>query len=102
MLLDLRPLGKTGKVVEKQLEAANITSNKNTVPNDPENAFTTSGIRLGTPAMTTRGLKEEDFTLIGKLIAKIVKEGDSAIEEVKNQVLKLCAKYPLYADDIIS
>ena len=101
MLLDLRPVGKTGKVVEKQLEAANITSNKNTVPNDPENAFTTSGIRLGTPAMTSRGLNEEDFTLIGKLIAKIVKEGDAAIEDVKKQVLGICAKYPLYAEDII-
>jgi glycine hydroxymethyltransferase len=100
MLLDLRPFGKTGKVVEKQLEAANITSNKNTVPNDPENAFTTSGIRLGSPAMTSRGLKEEDFILIGKLIAKIVKEGDEAIKDVKKQVLGICAKYPLYAEDI--
>ena len=101
MLLDLRPVGKTGKEVEKQLEAANITSNKNTVPNDPENAFTTSGIRLGSPAMTSRGLKEEDFILIGKLIAKIVKEGDEAIEDVKKQVLGICAKYPLYTEDII-
>ena len=101
MLLDLRPVGKTGKDVEKQLEAANITSNKNTVPNDPENAFTTSGIRLGSPAMTSRGLKEEDFTLIGKLIAKIVKEGDEAVEDVKKQVLGICAKYPLYTEDII-
>ena len=100
MLLDLRPFGKTGKVVEKQLEAANITSNKNTVPNDPENAFTTSGIRLGSPAMTSRGLKEEDFILIGKLITKIVKEGDEAIKDVKKQVLGICAKYPLYAEDI--
>ena len=101
ILLDLRPFGKTGKVVEKQMEAANITANKNAVPNEPENAFTTSGIRLGTPAMTTRGLQEEDFTLIGKLIAKIVKEGDDALDDVKNQVLGICSKYPLYAEDII-
>ncbi len=101
ILLDLRPQGLTGKVVEKQLESANITANKNSVPNDPENAFTTSGIRLGSPALTSRGFKEEDFVLIGKLIAKIVKEGDSAIEDVKAQVLKLCEKYPLYKEDII-
>jgi glycine hydroxymethyltransferase len=101
VLLDLRPQKLTGKVVEKQLEAANITSNKNTVPNDPENAFTTSGIRLGSPALTSRGFKEEDFVLIGKLIAQIIKEGDSAIESVKNQVLALCEKYPLYKEDII-
>ncbi len=101
VLLDLRPQKITGKLVEKQLEAANITSNKNSVPNDPENAFTTSGIRLGSPALTSRGFKEDDFVLIGKLIAKIIKEGDSAIDGVKAQVLELCAKYPLYKEDII-
>jgi len=100
VLLDLRPFDKTGKDVEKQLEAANITTNKNGVPNDPQNAFTTSGIRLGSPAITSRGFKEDDFVIIGKLISKIVKEGDSAISDVKNHVLKLCAKYPLYENDV--
>ncbi len=101
MLLDLRPFNKTGKEVEKQLEAANITANKNSVPNDTENAFTTSGIRLGSPAVTSRGLKEDDFALIGKLISRIVKEGDSAIDDVKAQVLALCKKYPLYENDVL-
>ena len=101
MLLDLRPLKKTGKEVEAQLGAANITVNKNAVPNDPENAFTTSGIRLGSPAVTSRGLNEADFVTIGKLIAKVVQEGDSAVEEVRSRVLELCAKYPLYKEDVL-
>jgi glycine hydroxymethyltransferase len=101
MLLDLRPFSKTGKLLEAQLGEANITVNKNAVPNDPENAFTTSGIRLGSPAVTSRGLEEDDFVIIGKLIAKVVKEGDSAVEEVKSGVLELCKKYPLYKEDVL-
>ncbi|MCK5128876.1 MAG: serine hydroxymethyltransferase [Clostridiales bacterium] len=101
ILVDLRSFNKTGKEVEAQLGLANITTNKNGVPNDPENAFTTSGIRLGTPAITTRGMNEDDMKLIGKLIVQIIKQGDAAIEEVKAQVLKLCENYPLYNNDVL-
>jgi glycine hydroxymethyltransferase len=101
ILIDLRLFNKTGKEVEKNLELANITANKNGVPNDPQNAFTTSGIRVGTPAVTSRGMKEDEMKLIAKLIARIIKEGESCIEDVKAQVLTLCEKYPLYKDDVV-
>ena len=68
---------------------------------DPENAFTTSGIRLGTPAVTSRGMNTEDMKKIGKLIVKIIKEDEEAIQEVKAEVLKLCSKYPLYENDVM-
>jgi glycine hydroxymethyltransferase len=100
MLIDLSKLGLTGKDVEKNLGRANITANKNTIPFDKQSPFITSGIRLGTPAVTTRGMKENDMKQIGDFIAKVILEGESSIEEVKQQVLQLCEKYPLYADDI--
>lgn len=102
ILIDLRPFDKTGKEVEKHLELANITANKNGVPNDPQNAFTTSGIRVGTPAITSRGMQEDDMRLIGKLIMQIIKEGESCIDDVKAQVIALCEKYPLYNEDVIN
>ncbi len=112
MLIDLRNKGKTGKVVEKTLDKAHITLNKNMVPFDDQSPFITSGIRIGTPFLTTRGLKEEDFRFIAKLIDKIIvniktnefdpKVGidsnvidDSIIEEVKADVKNICEKYPL-------
>lgn len=97
MLLDLTPQDKTGKEVEKQLDAAHITANKNTIPNDPKSPFVTSGIRLGTPAATTRGLKTEDFDQVAEAISKVVLKGDAGIEEARSIVKTLTDKYPLSA-----
>ena len=96
MLLDLRGTGVTGKELEHRLDEVNITANKNAIPNDPEKPFVTSGVRLGTPAATTRGLKEEDFVEIGKVIALCVKDFDNKKGEIKQRVAAICAKYPLY------
>ena len=95
LLLDLTTYDRTGKEVEKWLDAAHITANKNTIPNDPKSPFVTSGIRLGTPAITSRGMKEEDMDVIAEAVALIIKEGESKIEEVKELVKKLTDKYPL-------
>ncbi|MGM9994140.1 MAG: serine hydroxymethyltransferase [Candidatus Avigastranaerophilus sp.] len=102
MTLDLRKTGKTGKDVANILELVGITANKNTVPNDPQSPFVTSGVRLGSPAVTTRGFKEEDMKEIGKIIAQAVKISDTKdedkIKELRARSLKLCEKYPLYKD----
>lgn len=95
MLIDLTNYDLTGKVVEKLLDQANITANKNTIPNDPQKPFVTSGIRLGTPAATTRGLKEEDFDKVAEAIALLVKKGEDAVPEAKAIVKELTDKYPL-------
>lgn len=95
MLVDLTPFGLTGKVVEKLLDEANITSNKNTIPNDPQSAFTTSGIRLGTPAVTSRGMNAEDMAQIAEAIALIIKGGEENIPAAKEIVKKLTDRYPL-------
>ena len=94
MLIDLRGEEVTGKELEKRLDAAHITCNKNTVPNDPRSPFVTSGVRLGTPAVTTRGLKEEDMDVIAECIALVLQNEDN-IEKVKGMVAELTAKYPL-------
>ena len=94
MLIDLRGEEATGKELEKRLDAAHITCNKNTVPNDPRSPFVTSGVRLGTPAVTTRGLKEEDMDVIAECIALVLQSEDN-IEKVKGMVAELTAKYPL-------
>ena len=94
MLIDLRGEEVTGKELEKRLDAAHITCNKNTVPNDPRSPFVTSGVRLGTPAVTTRGLKEEDMDVIAECIALVLQSEDN-IEKVKGMVAELIAKYPL-------
>ena len=96
LLVDLRPMGLTGKEMEHRLDEVNITVNKNAIPNDPEKPFVTSGIRVGTPAATSRGLKEEDFRTIATLIAKCAKDFEGTKEEVKAAVAEICAKYPLY------
>lgn len=96
MLLDLRGTGVTGKELEHRLDEVNITANKNAIPNDPEKPFVTSGVRLGTPAATTRGLKEDDFKEIGRLIALCVKDFDNKKDEIKASVAEICKKYPLY------
>ena len=94
MLIDLRGEEVTGKELEKRLDAAHITCNKNTVPNDPRSPFVTSGVRLGTPAVTTRGLKEEDMDVIAECIALVLQSEDN-IEKFKGMVAELTAKYPL-------
>lgn len=99
MTLDLRRTGKTGKDIANVLEAVGITANKNTVPNDPQSPFVTSGIRLGTPAVTTRGFKEEDMTEVAKIIASAVFSSDNeiALKNLRKRSLKLCQKHPLYS-----
>ena len=94
MLIDLRGEDVTGKELEKRLDAAHITCNKNTVPNDPRSPFVTSGVRLGTPAVTTRGLKEDDMDMIAECIALVLQSEDN-IEKVQGMVAELTAKYPL-------
>lgn len=95
MLVDLQNLDMTGKEVEKLLDSVHITANKNTVPNDPKSPFVTSGIRLGTPAITTRGAKEEDMIVIADAIKAAVIDKDEA--KAKELVKSITSKYPLYA-----
>ena len=98
MLVDLRPKKVTGKVVEKTLERAGITVNKNTIPYDPEKPFITSGIRIGTPAVTTRGMKEPEMEVIAELISDAIdaREDETALDGIKKRVNDLCEKFPLY------
>ena len=96
MLVDLRKAGITGKEMEKRLDACNITVNKNTIPDDPQSPFVTSGIRVGVPAATSRGLVEEDFKLLGKLMWKVATEFETAQEEVIAGVKSITDKYPMY------
>ena len=96
MLVDLTASGRTGKEVEKLLDLANITVNKNTIPFETRSPFITSGIRIGTPAVTSRGLTENDMLLVASFIARIVEGGEEAVPEVKKSVAALCAQYPLY------
>lgn len=95
MLVDLTPFELTGKAVEKLLDSVNITCNKNTIPNDPKSPFVTSGVRIGTPAVTSRGLKEDDMDVVAEAIAMMIKEGESAAEKAKELVASLTEKYPL-------
>ena len=98
MTLNLTKLNKTGKDIANVLEKIHITANKNTVPNDPQSPFVTSGVRLGVAAVTTRGFKEEDMNVLGKIIAEAVKNSDNEqeLEKLKIQVKPLLNKYPLY------
>ncbi|MBM6869767.1 serine hydroxymethyltransferase [Pseudoflavonifractor phocaeensis] len=96
MLVDLRRAGVTGKELEHRLDEVNITVNKNAIPNDPQKPFVTSGIRVGTPAATTRGLKEEDMTLIGKLIWRAATDFEGNQDELRAAVASITEKYPLY------
>lgn len=101
MLVDLRDKGMTGKELEKMLDEVNITVNKNTIPFEETSPFITSGIRIGTPSITSRGFKEEDARQIARLISKIIAEKENAFDFVRAEVRKLCEKYPLYANDIL-
>ena len=96
MLLDLRGSGVTGKELQIKCDEVNITLNKNTVPNDPESPFITSGVRIGTPAVTSRGLKEKDMKKVAKLLALCIKDFDNGKEYIKSEVEKMCAEYPIY------
>lgn len=100
MLLDLTGTGITGKALEGLLGEANITVNKNTIPKETLSPFVTSGVRIGTPAVTSRGMKETEMVLIAQLITRIIREGEAAIPDVKHAVLELCKKFPLYEDSV--
>ena len=96
MLLDLRPFSITGKELEKRLDECYITVNKNAIPNDPEKPFVTSSVRIGTPAVTSRGLKEEDMVTLGKLIKLCATEFETKADYIRAEVTKICEKYPIY------
>ena len=96
MLVDLRELDVTGQRVQTLLDAAHITANRNAIPFDTRNKLETSGMRFGTPASTSRGMKEPEMRQIGNLIARIIKEGESAVPSVKAEVLEICKRFPLY------
>ncbi len=96
MLIDLRPFGVTGKEMEKRLDEVHITVNKNAIPNDPEKPFVTSGIRVGTPAVTSRGFKEEEMLKIAKWLKDIAVDFEANRERVSAEVMALCKQYPLY------
>ena len=98
MLVDLRPKKVTGKLAEEILEKAGITCNKNAIPNDPEKPFVTSGVRLGTPAITASGMKENEARIIAKMIIKVLENAndENKINEVKSEILELTKKFPLY------
>ena len=96
MLLDLRDTGVTGKELEHNLDAVYITANKNAIPNDPQKPTITSGVRLGTPAVTTRGFKEDDMDVVADCIYKVATDFEGKQDAVRETVVGLCAKYPLY------
>ena len=101
MLIDLTSKGKTGKEIEALLDMAHITANKNAIPFDKQTPFITSGIRVGTPAVTSRGMKEDDMVVIAECIADIIDNGEAAVERCSAKVAELCKKYPIYANDVI-
>ena len=98
MLLDLRNKGITGKELEHRLDEVRITANKNTIPNDPQSPFVTSGLRIGTPAVTTRGFKEPEMELIAGWISDIINDFDENKDRVLSEVQSLCEKFPLYSE----
>lgn len=98
MLSDTMSLGRTGNEVQELLDAAHITANKNSIPFDTQSVKLTSGMRFGTPAVTTRGMGEDEMRDIGKMIVRIINDGDEAIDDVKQQVLSLCERFPLYPE----
>ena len=95
MLVDLAAMGKTGKEVELLLDSVNITANKNTIPNDPQSPFVTSGLRLGTPAVTARGMNTEDMDVIAEAIALMLRDAEKNREKALELVKSLTDKYPL-------
>ena len=101
MLVDLRGTGVTGKALEYMLDEVHITVNKNTVPSETESPFVTSGIRVGTPAVTTRGMKEAECRTIASLIVRVIREGEKCFDEVRKEVAALCARFPVYEGEIL-
>ena len=98
MLADTMSLGRTGNEVQELLDAAHITANKNSIPFDTQSVKLTSGMRFGTPAVTTRGMGEDEMRDIGKMIVRIINDGDKAVDDVKQQVLSMCELFPLYPE----
>ncbi len=98
MLADTMTLGRTGMEVQELLDMAHITANKNAIPFDTQPVKLTSGMRFGTPAVTTRGMKEAKMAQIGDMIVRLIKEGESAVSDVKDQVVSLCERFPLYPE----
>ena len=98
MLVDLRPFGITGKDMEKMLDEVHITVNKNAIPNDPQSPFVTSGIRIGTPAVTTRGFGKEEMRRIAKFIGDVARDFEGNRERISAEVMALCERFPIYAD----
>jgi glycine hydroxymethyltransferase len=98
MLLDLRGTGITGKELEKRLDEVHITANKNAIPNDPESPFITSGLRVGTPAITSRGFGKEEMVKIAGFISDVVFDFENSKERVLKEVVELCEKFPIYND----
>ena len=96
MLVDLRPFGVTGKTMEKKLDEVYITANKNAIPNDPEKPTITSGIRVGTPAVTTRGFKEPEMKAIASMLGRAARDFDRYAQEIRDEVSALCARFPIY------
>lgn len=96
MLVDLRNMNISGKELQNRCDEAYITLNKNTVPNDPRSPFVTSGVRIGTPAVTTRGLGEKDMEKIAKLIYLIATDFEGKAEYVRKEVTNICDSYPIY------
>ena len=101
MLVDLRDKNMTGKELEKMLDEVNITVNKNTIPFETTSPFVTSGVRIGTPSITTRGFSEEDARLVARLISEVIEKREEAFAHVRAEVKKLCEKHPLYANDVM-
>jgi glycine hydroxymethyltransferase len=98
MLADVMSKGKTGAEVQELLDAANITANKNTIPFDTQSVKLTSGMRFGSPAVTSRGLKEAEMREVGGFIASLIEEGESAVPAVREQVIEMTRRFPLYPE----
>ena len=98
MLADTMSLGRTGNEVQELLDAAHITANKNSIPFDTQSVKLTSGMRFGTPAVTTRGMGEDEMREIGKMLVEVIKNGEAAVEGVKQRALELCERFPLYPE----
>ena len=96
MLVDLRPFGVTGKVMEKKLDEVYITANKNSIPHDPEKPTVTSGIRVGTPAVTSRGFREPEMKQIATMLARAARDFDGNCDAIREEVTALCARFPIY------
>ena len=98
LLLKLKAAGVTGKEIQDRLDSVHITTNKNTVPFETESPMVTSGLRVGTPAVTTRGMGEEEMREIAELIARAIFDFDASQEEIRQRVARLCERFPLYHD----